>query len=348
MHILILHDGRAGHSSQSRAVAMALGTSFPIMETRVFCKLRIGAFQKILRFLLNLTQAKLPLPLFPLFHKSDPLPTQKPDLIISAGGGTVYANAWLAAHYDRPNLFCGELRGIKPTLFKAVITGFKKYQGTPPYIISPTPVPIEKSALKEAALAFRKRSGIGDAKCWSLLTGGDGAGYIYTDQDWQSLGEGMKKLAEKYNIQWLVTTSRRSGKAAEDAISSAIDGTSVAAAHYASRGQGDISYQEILGTAERHFCTEDSHMMISEAIASGRPTHALSPLRHNTHHTNQYFLDLYTEKHWLSRHPIRDMANIDFSSLPETSSENLSVMDELSTILRNWWNSLNTTSTPHP
>ena len=98
MRILILHEGRAGHSSQSRAVAMALGKSFPVEETRVFCKLRVGAFQRPLRFLLNLTGAKLPLCLFRLFHKGEPLPHETPDLIISAGGGTTNANAWLARH----------------------------------------------------------------------------------------------------------------------------------------------------------------------------------------------------------------------------------------------------------
>lgn len=340
MHILILHDGRAGHSSQSRAVAMALGKSFTVQETRVFCKLRIGAFQKPLRFLLNITDTKLPQCLFHLFHKGEHLPTEVPDLIISAGGGTVYANAWLARNHGRPNLFCGELRGLNPQLFRAVITGFKKYQGKKPYIISPTPVPVDKTSLARAALAFRARSGIGDARCWSLLVGGDGAGYVYTNEDWKFLAAGMKTLAEKYRIRWLVTTSRRSGKAVEDTISSLIEDVSVAGAHYVSRSESDVSYQEILGTAERHFCTEDSHMMISEAIASGRPVHALYPKHSNTNPSNQYFLDIYMGKGWLCRHAVRDLSYIDFHMVPHPSTENQFVMDELSALLEGWWNSL--------
>jgi uncharacterized protein len=342
MRILILHEGRAGHSNQSRAISMAFGRFFAVEETRVFCKLRIGVFQKPLRLLLNLTRAKLPLCLFRLFHNVSPLPTESPDLIISAGGGTVYANAWLAKYYNRPNLFCGELRGLKPILFKAVVTGFQKYHGKIPYIISPTPVPIEASTLAAAAVTFRERSGIGDSRCWSMLAGGNGAGYLYSADDWRAIADGMKRLAEKHNIRWLITTSRRSGKAAEDAISSAIDKASIAATHYAFGSEKNISYHEILGAAERHFVTEDSHMMISEAIASGRPVHSLSPVQHNTHHTNQYFLDLYTQNGWLQRHFIRDMAEIDFHTATNSTTVNSSVMDELSAILFDWWNSLDT------
>ncbi len=350
MRILILHDGRAGHRSQSRAIAMALRRNFAVTETQVLCKLRIGIFQKPLKFLLNLTGGNIPFGLFRVFHTGGDLPSERPDLIVSAGGGTTHANAWLAFHYHCPNLFCGDLRGIKTTLFKAVVTAYGKYQGIQPYIISPTPVPIDNTDLAIAEKNFRERSKIGETTCWSLLVGGTGAGYHYTEKDWLMLAEGMRRLAEIHQIKWLITTSRRSGKAAENEISKAVDGKFVAGAYYAGSATGDVSYQEIIGTAERHFCTEDSHMMISEAIASRRPVHTLQPTSFNTHQTNQHFLDLYFDKGWIMRHSIRDMACIKFSPIEEPCSNNPSVMDDLSVLLKKWWDSLNTEKTPsdHP
>ncbi len=345
MRILILHDGRAGHRNQSRAIAMALRRNFDVTETQVHCKLRIGIFQKPLRFLLNLTGGNIPFVLFRVFHTGGELPSGRPDLIISAGGGTTHANAWLAGHYHCPNLFCGDLRGFKTSLFKAVVTAYGKYQGISPYLISPTPVPIDQTDLAIAEKNFRERSSIADTTCWSLLVGGSGAGYHYTENDWLTLAEGMRKLAEIHQIKWLITTSRRSGKAAEDALSKVIDSKFVAAAHYAGRATGDVSYQEIIGTAVRHFCTEDSHMMISEAIASGRPVHTLQPANFNTHQTNQHFLDLYCDKGWIMRHSIRDMAFIKFPLIETPSANHPSVMDDLSLLLKKWWGSLDTEQT---
>ncbi len=340
MHVLILDEGRAGHRNQSRAVVMALRRSFPVEESVGLCKLRLGMWQRPLRWWLNRRGGRLPLAWFGFFYKGDGIPAAVPDLIVSAGGSTVHANVWLARMLGCPNLFCGEIRGLRPDLFQGIISAYESHAGESPYLIAPTPVPIDPGGLAEKARDLRKREGLGEARCWSLLVGGDGAGYRYTEQDWRELAAAMTKLAASHSIRWLVTTSRRSGAVAEDVLTKYLPPQIVAAAAYAGKGQGQVGYHEILGAAERHFCTEDSHMMISEAIASGKPVETLQPARFHTDPSNRHFLEIYQRNGWIHHHAIATLADTDFPYPTPGTQRGPAVLDDLATLLADWWSGL--------
>jgi mitochondrial fission protein ELM1 len=345
MDLLLLSDGRAGHANQSRAIQMALERAYPVRTTPVNCRLRASFLQRPLQRLLNLTDGRLPIAWFKLFHRADSLPVSlKPDLVISAGGHTCAANAWLAKALGSRNLFCGEIRRLKPELFTGILSAYDRHAENPRYLIAPTPVPIDRRALAEKATAWRARAGVGEAACWSLLVGGDGAGYRYMAEDWRRLGDGLARLAQKNGIRWLVTTSRRTGAEAESALMAGLDTKTVAGTALATRGGGNIGYHEILGVAERHFCTEDSHMMLSEAIASGRPVHSLRPARHDTDASNLYFLQLYERHQWLSRHDIATMAESDYARLPLHPGPE--PLDDLAARLKAWWQRVNQHPSP--
>jgi uncharacterized protein len=338
MRILILHDGRAGHMSQSRGIVAAFRRSFEVEETWYFCKLRAGLFQRPLRAVLPAYAHMLRDEWFWISHRSDGVPGHAPDLIVSAGGGTMYANAWLAARLGCPNLFCGELRGLRPSLFRGVITAYEKHGQQPPFLLSPTPVPVEREALPPLAEALRRRLSLGDAPYWSMLIGGKGSGYRYGQQDWQRLVAAMRVLSQQHGIRWLVTTSRRTGAHAEEFLAELLRGRpEIAASSYALRGGEGISVREILATATRHFCTEDSHMMISEAIATGRPVHSLQPAHFQTTAPNQHFLDLYVGRLWLQRMPIYGMEHAPFPAEDPPPPPRATVLDELAPQLAAWW-----------
>jgi len=335
MKVLILSDGRAGHVNQSRAIGMALARNFAVTVTTLRCNLRAGFLRYLLRTLLHLTGGRLPPGLWKLFHLGETLPAEKPDLIVSAGGHTACANAWLARVWKCRNLFCGDVRGLRPSFFSGIISAYDGDTGKPGFIISPTPVAIDRSELATNAALWRKRSGTQDARCWSLLAGGDGAGYYYLAEDWQRLAVELETLAKRYGIRWLLTTSRRSGPEANVALGRVspqfLAGMALAG------GKSDLAYHEILGAAERHFVTEDSHMMISEAVATGAPVHTLQPEKFKTDESNLHFLRLYESKGWITRHPIAGAASGDFSSLECGSKDASSVLDELAEKLAAWW-----------
>ena len=338
MHILILSDGRAGHFHQSRAVCMALERTVPVRITEVRCKLRAGVMRYWLRTLLN-AGARPPLKLWRFCHSGDALPAEKPDLIVSAGGHTACANAWLAKAWRTRNLFSGDVRGLRPALFSGIITAFDPPAQSPRYIRCTTPVPVEPAVLGEKGAAWRARTDCREI-CWSLLAGGPGAGYEYSPHDWEGLAKALSAISARHGVRWLVSTSRRTGAEGEAALFSGLDAALLAGAIRAVAGSGDISYHEILGAAERHFVTEDSHMMITEAIASGRPVHTLQPEQFRTDEGNLHFLHLYEQKGWITRHPVSRLAADGLSVLPPAPSEPPAILEDLAEKLAAWWHRL--------
>lgn len=342
MKVLILSDGRAGHVNQSRAICMALERNYPVTVTTLRCNLRAGVLRYVLRALLHLTGGRLPLMFWKWFHSGDPLPNERPDLIVSAGGHTACANAWLGQAWRCRNLFCGDVRGLRTELFSGIISAYEADAGKPGFIVSPTPVVIDQAELAAKGAAWREHSGMASVRCWSLLAGGEGAGYTYEAEDWQRLAKALEMLGAKHGIRWLITTSRRSGEAANHALKGT--GPEYVADTALAGAESSLSYHEILGAAERHFVTEDSHMMISEAIATGAPVHTLQPAKFETDESNLHFLRLYEEKGWITRHAIADAADVDFPALKCGSSDAPSVLDELSVKLSAWWQALSKTS----
>ncbi len=338
MKVLILSDGKAGHVSQARGVALALAQSFPVTGSVLECRLRAGFLQRPLRWLLNLTRGRLPRFLFKWLHRGGALPGEKPDLIVSAGGSTCAANAWLATLLSAPNIFCGSIRSLKPSLFAGIVTAFDPPEPHARYILCTTPVPIALADLAEKAAAWRARSGV-SGPCWSLLAGGDGAGYRYTAADWLDLARALTLLARQHGIRWLITTSRRSGPDAAAALEAGMEPDLVAGAAFAGKPDG-MAYHEILGAAERHFVTEDSHMMITEAIACGRPVHTLQPEQFRTDEGNLHFLRLYGQKGWITRHAISILAADGLSALPPAPAESPAILDDLGEKLAAWWSRL--------
>ncbi len=195
------------------------------------------------------------------------------DLLISFGGDVAPLNVALAKQLHCRNILIGSLRGINPRHATAHLSlkggahGNAIATGIAPTTITPERCNHEGSNLKQR---------LGNGRYWSCFIGGNGSGYQYFENDWRQLAIGLNQLAEHHGIQWLVTTSRRTGAAAEDFLLKHLDVVHIARTNfYSLTGEEDIT--PILGCSERVFCTADSLTMLSEAISSGRPTTALQP-----------------------------------------------------------------------
>ncbi|MCV6604012.1 MAG: mitochondrial fission ELM1 family protein, partial [Porticoccaceae bacterium] len=150
-----LSDSRPGHFNQSKGLLQALEQGYAVNLHWIDCTLQAKPLRPLLRGLLN---AGLGQSLLPSLHRFDnPAandPTQTPDLIISTGGNTAYLNIALAQRYGCRNLFIGSLRGLKPSLFSAVLT--IEPIGTDNNLLMPlAPVPSDRDAQAEAAQALR-------------------------------------------------------------------------------------------------------------------------------------------------------------------------------------------------
>ena len=283
LRVWVLSDDQPGHLNLSRGVVLALRRLGPVQDSCISFRLRIGLARNLLRALLNNLKIPLPVALLKLFYTIDGLPGQGCDLIVSTGGKTSFANAWLARSLRVPNVFFGSLRRLQPQLFSLVLT-LEPEDATPvSLVLDLPPCSLDEDALPTLAAQFRAQHDLVGQRCWCMLIGGDGAGYRYREQDWQALAQAMNRLAVHYGIHWLVVSSRRTGSAAAQQLRRLLEGGSLAVQCWHDAGD-EYQAEAFLGAAEKVFVTEDSMTMLGEAMSVRRPVFSLRPrqLRPNT------------------------------------------------------------------
>jgi mitochondrial fission protein ELM1 len=315
--VWVISDGRPGHLSMSRGIVAALARLRPVREHWIDVKLRIGAVRQVMLSWLFLSGGGAPLPLLRGCFRMSPLPAERPDAIVSAGGNTAYLNVALARRYGCANLFAGSLRGLRPQWFTAVI-GTTPMEGVPNGItMDLAPTTIDPEAAAAAGDQYRRERGLGERRLWAMIIGGHGGGYRYDATDWQSLAAAMNRLAHEAGVQWLLTTSRRTGAEGEAAMRAQLQPASLAdAVWWASEPRKVVL--PFLGAAERVFCTEDSATMLAEAMSASRPVYSLAPRYARPDRAITSLLQRHVEAHRLCRVAIRELG--DLSALPSPQS----------------------------
>ncbi len=248
----------------------------PLEVHTIRLDMRIGLARNALRFLLNYTGKPRSLTLLKFFYRMDKLPDGACDLLISAGGKTSFANAWIAAKNGIPNIFAGTLRRLKPRHFSVVMT-LESVQGADNNLVVPLlPATIEPQQVIQQGEQLRAQLGNTTQRYWLMLLGGKGAGYWYRQRDWMRIARTMNTLADKHGIRWLLATSRRTGVPGERMLRRYIDTDYLALACW---NQGDVAYQPeaFLGAADQVFVSEDSMTMLAEAMSAQRPVYSLRP-----------------------------------------------------------------------
>lgn len=322
--VWILSDGRPGHFNQAKGVVKALSLIQPIETVWLDTRLRVGFFRIVQRELLKHTRTAMPQALLRLFYDCT-IPEQAPDMIVSAGGRTSFANAWLARFYSVPNIFIGSLRGLPAELFSAVLT-LEPIPDVNNNIVLRFPV---SEITPDYLEAIEIPENLATKTCWALLAGGDGAGYHYMSEDWLRLGALLNKLAEQYAIQWLVCSAQRSGKAAQILLQDSIDKQYLADVSWFSAQAGN-QMPLYLAVADKVFVTEDSMTMLGEAMASGKPVFSLRPevARPNQRYRNA--LQGYVTGGLLSQHSISGLllepAQIDATSFEKMTASPLQAL----------------------
>lgn len=285
--ILVVSDGFPGHYKKTNAVAQIIRKRFPADVTWMNVTLKIGFYRTLLRFYLNRTRRPANPDWLRLFYNiPDPFPQTPPDLIISSGGKTCFLSAWLAAYYQCPNIFVGQTRRVEQRYFTRIVAAEVDYRDDGKHIQSLPATDVDGEVVSDAAIEFLEQTGLPLRPRWTLVLGGDGAGYSYTRTDWEQLGRTVINLAHQHDIRWLVTTSRRTSPFAEELFSSD-QMRSVADDVLVWNHDRRPLYNAYLGCADVIVCTEDSGKMLTEAVAAEkpvlcvRPTPAsLSPSRH--------------------------------------------------------------------
>lgn len=326
-HVWVLSDGKAGHYNQSKGVMLALSLWTAVNEVWIEAPLRAGWLRTPLKWMLNQAGQVHPA----LLHWSYPalhLPTDPPDLIVAAGGRMLYAAAALAARYGVPVIFVGSLRGLNPALFHTVIV--LEQHPEPQYLtVDTAPMPVSPQALVDAAALWQTAHPHETGELWAMLIGGDGAGAHYSEQDWQQLAMAMNHVAHTHHIRWLITTSRRTGSAAEEMLKHTLYPDVIADQVWWSDEPRKVM-SAFLGRAQRVYCTIESLSMLTEAIVAQRPVIGLTPQRFAPDAAYQAAIDRLVQRQWLAVQSIeqsvdQQMIDDQIKPMQETAVDRLGI-----------------------
>lgn len=293
--VWLLSDGAPGHLSQSRGIVDALATRRTVELTTVDLTVRSTLWKRLGR--LALPRIRDAAAWLQRIYGMAP-PAGTPDLIVSSGANTLLANALLARLHHVPNAYSGTLKGYDPAAFDCVFSvvplgvACNHVLPLPPVpgeLARPLPAPADRETLV------------------AVLVGGNGAGYVFEDADWRVLADGLGALARRRGARLLLSTSRRTGPAAEAVLRASIPAALLADAVWWSQAPRRVM-RDFLAAAQAIVVTEDSLSMVAESIYSGRPVLSVSPAVAQANANDSAALRGYVERGLLARSAIPDLA----------------------------------------
>ena len=145
LQVLLLSDGRPGHYHLAEGVAAAIRRRRPIVITRREVRRPGWLPGRALPSLVRLGPRGTSL-VARLFGLSGDLPPT--DLVISAGGETMAANAAVASKLGVANIFCGSLRRLEPEAFSLVVSSYGRHATLPRHIVTLKPSGIDPDTLQ--------------------------------------------------------------------------------------------------------------------------------------------------------------------------------------------------------
>lgn len=270
MNLLIIKDDKPGHYNQSEGISKALEHLYSDLkveriEVQIKNKLSRLFLKYILNFYTSFFSNEENLKYLKYFFTKFSIPKTRPDLIISTGGNTVNLNAWLRSAYQSKNIFNGRLRGQKEELFTCITTVIPLgYQNEIVIDVAPSVITQDTHNTN----LFIQTHNLNE-KYYTLLIGGDGAGYKYDSDFYSMLKKFVKNTSKTDNIKWLISTSRRTPLDIEENLQQEL--SEVSAYFVAYNEQPQKVLNPFLQIGEKIFVTEDSASMISEAITSRKP-----------------------------------------------------------------------------
>ena len=267
LRVWLLSDGVPGHVNQARGLLYWMAKQRELDVEEVSVRLRAGTLSRqiltvwIERSMDHVRGLK--------WAYAIDYPVEPPDLIVSAGGNTAFANVLLQRRFEVPNVFIGSGRRLSGKIFSAHLT-LEPTGGSTNVVMTLSPSNIDALAVAEAGRTWRQETISSNRPLFCMACGGNGAGVRYRVRDWTRLGIWMSRIASELDIRWLVSTSRRTTSTGESALRAAIADSALAYAIWWHQRPEPI-FQTLLGAADCNFVTHDSMSMINECISAEKP-----------------------------------------------------------------------------
>ncbi|HEX7262189.1 MAG TPA: ELM1/GtrOC1 family putative glycosyltransferase [Luteolibacter sp.] len=292
--VWILCEGSQGHVVQSRGLARELAKVVNLQVDEIPARLVVpsGFVRPLVKRLLHRWHWDW---LFRITHSVGTIPVGKPDLLIASGPRAMLALEHLSQTFGCPAVFVQGTVEVPENTFTAVMRPFEG-QTRGDFIFIPLLFTDITPELVDAAANdfLTENSILPKGPVNTLLIGASSAKIRFSQDDWIGIIRMVNDLWKRDGSQWLIATSSRTGRELEELLRNGIDPAAILEAVWYSHAPRKAT-KAFLGLADRVFVTLDSLTMLTEAVASGRPTCALCPAglseeRSNTH--LQYTLGL--------------------------------------------------------
>jgi mitochondrial fission protein ELM1 len=259
--VWVLADDRAGNTTQSVGLAEALGWPYELK------RLVPGPFARLHNRVLGASRAGIDP------RRSDPLAPPWPDLVIAAGRRTAPVALWIreASGGHTRLVQLGRKGGDRAELFDLVAApAFCRLPPHPRRVELHAPLHrVRPAALAAARERWRERLAQCPAPRIALLVGGTSGQYRLDRRAASELGAAVARLARERGGSVLASTSRRTGKAASEALRAAL--ADVPGFFYAAGDAGENPYLGLLAWADELVVTADSESILAEAASLGKP-----------------------------------------------------------------------------
>ena len=268
MKVGILSDGKPGHLNQSLGIANILAEDLKLDLITIDLSMKFSLFKLFLRlyqrFLCRDFNEINANKIINLFH---PISVSDSDLLIATGGNTAYISASLGKKHNIKVIQIGSVKGIDLKNYSAHITieSKDKSPNNIVTVLAPTrykPIDTLNRDKKNKAL---------------FLIGGDGSGYKYSLDDWDELINNIINLKDESNVSPIIVTSRRTSKSHEEYLYKKSLSFADSSSKWFHKGMSNINLSVLFSQVDNIFVTEESSMMITEAISSGLPVCTLYP-----------------------------------------------------------------------
>ena len=302
--ILIIGNAIPGHFNQSKGIGCMISEVCDCVITtqEISCRpyfLR-SVCTIIAKLLLRSTNKNKNIARF-ILRMHSPVIIQGYDLVIAAGGNMLPVSAAIKLAYSLPVIQLGSPRGLHSSMFNALVT-IEKYFDHPSNIVATiSPNLYSPNVCSVAA----QKDNLADHILF--LIGGEGIGYSYSPSEWESMLNSIQALHRKTKLPISIVTSRRTSSDIEDLLQSRLKDILSDYSVWFHHGDKNFNLATLLGSATNVFVTEDSAMMISESISSGKPVTTIypsnikSPLRYENH------ISKYANLELIMRSPLSDL-----------------------------------------
>jgi hypothetical protein len=309
--VLLLTDTKSGHESVSIGFIEIVEKKYQIRTKTAIAKLTFSPLKFFLKYLINffpnMPKWFICSTLF-ISYKINAKQIQRPDIIISTGGNTSFANILLSRYWNCINIYLSSLRGLKPenfTLIYSIIDNKIPNE----IVLETTPVSLktDQKMIDELAVKYNINQ---EQTVWALLIGGDSNEYKYSTEEYTDLVKKIIELAKKHGAKLLITTSRRTPVEAEKQIQKLTNGNNSVIKTILYNQKPEKLMGFFISCSSIVFCTEDSSSMITEVVQSQKPLYTLYPAKKNYHKKYDAFISKMKKMHFLYSFAIAKISTI--------------------------------------